>query len=180
MSNALWSSPLPPSKGDFKSPLWEWIRGRSTLTVWMYQSFISGLVLILLLGIINLSTAQQTDTSRTTQRTLEQKEVPQPYHSERSTNNFLLPSSGTYNVPEPTEYYTPPFEGQKYLDYAVEAYLKELEEGLASTSLFQFFKTIAPFIYNKFEFAVYRIYDLPIIERDHPLLDPQLDEKEEN
>jgi len=27
---------------------------------------------------------------------------------------------------------------------------------------------------------VYRIYDLPIIERDHPLLDPQLDEKEEN
>lgn len=119
--------------------------------------------------------AQQTDTTGTTEELkLRQRQIQQPYHSERSTNNFLLPSSGTYGVPEPTEYYKPPFMGQESLDAAVEAYRKELKEGLGNSVILRFLKTIAPYINNQFEFGVYQIYDLPIVERDHPLRYPQL------
>ncbi len=134
-----------------------------------------GLILILLFGIINLAAAQQTDTSRTAnERKLKERTVPQSYHSERSPTNILLPESGTYGVPEPTEYYTPPFMGQKYLDMAMAAYRKELENDISNTPLLKFINKILPFmsIDNTFEFGVYRIYDLPIIERDNPYLYP--------
>ena len=146
-----------------------------------YHFIIIFFAAILLTFLPGLSRAQQTDTSRTVKEMdLKERTVQQPYHSERSTNNFVLPSSGTYGVPEPTEYYTPPFTGQENLDKAVEAYRKRLEEGLGNSLLFQFISKIAPFVNNQFEFGVYRIYDLPIVERDHPLLYPQLDNEEED
>ena len=130
---------------------------------------------------INLGLAQQSDTSQTQKRKLEERRVQQPYHSERSANSFLLEESGTYGVPEPKEYYRPPFNGQESLDRAVEAYRKELEDSIANSPLFQLLGKVAPFITNQFEFGFYRIYDLPIVERDHPALYPQTDtEKTEN
>lgn len=145
-----------------------------------YHFAASGIVVFLLLGLAQQGFSQQSDTTRTTEEIeLEVQPFPQPYHSERSTDNFLLPSSGIYGVPEPTEYYTPPFMGQKHLDAAVEAYRKRLEEGLGNSLLFQFISKIAPFVNNQFEFGVYRIYDLPIVERDHPLLDPQVTNENE-
>ena len=135
------------------------------------------LLIILFSGGLQQVTAQQSDTTQTEKVELDQREQLLPYHSERSTNSFLLPESGTYNVPEPTEYYQPPFMGQKRLDEAVAAYRKELENSIANTPLFQFISTIAPFVNNQFEFGVYRIYDLPIVERDNPLLAPQIKEE---
>jgi len=133
-------------------------------------------MVLFIFGTVQLGYAQQTDTSRIEKELRLERNFPQPYHSERSANNFLLPSSGTYGVPEPTEYYTPPFKGQEYLDYAVEAYRKELEDSIGNTLLFRFISKIAPFVNNRFEFGVYKIYDLPIVERDHPLLYPQLND----
>ena len=144
----------------------------------IYHLLLSGLIILLLLGTVQLGMAQQTDTTQTEKELKQEDLFPQPYHSERSTDKYLLPSSGTYGVPEPTEYYTPPFKGQEYLDYAVEAYREELENSVANTPLFQFISKIAPFVNNRFEFGVYRIYDLPIVERDHPLLYPQVNNEE--
>lgn len=138
------------------------------------------LLIPILIGIALPLAAQQTDTTRTEKELKEeQKTFSQPYHSERSTNNFLLSSSGIYGVPEPTEYYTPPFTGQKSLDYAVEVYREGLKNNIANTPLFQFISRIAPFVTNRFEFGIYRIYDLPIVDRDHPLLYPQVGNEEQ-
>lgn len=154
------------------------INHREVKTDRSYHFVALGIVVFLLLGLTQRGWSQQSDTTQTTEEIeLEEQPFPQPYHSERSTNNFLLPSSGTYGVPEPTEYYTPPFMGQKHLDAAVEAYRKRLKEGLGNSLLFQFISKIAPFVNNQFEFGVYRIYDLPIVERDHPLLYPQVENK---
>lgn len=128
-------------------------------------------VLILLPG---RGVAQQADTSATVKEIELRQQFRQSYHSERKADNFVLPSSGVYSVPEPKQYYKPPFTGQKSLDAAVEAYRKELKEGLGNSVIFRFLETIAPFINNQFEFGVYQIYDLPIVERDHPLRYPQL------
>lgn len=131
------------------------------------------LVLLLLGGLLLPASAQQSDTTDTTRRVdFKQREIPQAYHSERSTDKFLLPESGTYAVPEPTEYYKPPFTGQESLDQAVAAYREELENSIANTPLFRFINKIAPFVNNTFEFGVYRMYDIPIIDRDHPMLYP--------
>lgn len=146
----------------------------------VYHVIIVGITALLVVALTGPGYAQQTDTTQTTKEMdLRQRQIPQPYHSERSTNNFLLPSSGTYGVPEPTEYYTPPFMGQKSLDAAVEAYRKRLKEGMGNTLLFQFISKIAPFVNNQFEFGVYRIYDLPVVDRDHPLRYPQIDKSNE-
>jgi hypothetical protein len=144
------------------------------------HTFSAGLILILLFGIADFAFAQQTDTSRTeSERELKTRTVPQPFHKERSTNNFLLPESGTYDVPDPTEYYTPPFEGQEYLDIAIAAYRQELEDSIGNTPFFKFLGKIAPFINTQFEFGVYRINDLPIIERDNPYLYPSTAKEQE-
>lgn len=88
---------------------------------------------------------------------------------DRPMSGGIMTEMGTYGVPEETEYYTPPFKGQEYLDMAVEAYRKELEKSIGPDWLSKFFRTVSPFVNNEFEFGVYQIYDLPIVERDNPL-----------
>lgn len=135
-------------------------------------------VVLLWLGAAQTGVAQQTDTAQPT-RELQERRVLQPYHSERTTTTHIrTPSSGTYGVPEPKQYYQPPFMGQKYLDIAIEAYKEQLEENKGGV-IFRFLDRIAPFIMNQFQFGVYRIYDMPIIGRDNPLLEPQMNSKTE-
>ncbi len=117
--------------------------------------------------------AQQSDTTIVTKELEQKEEFFQPYHSERSVGNMYMAETGTFGIPEPKQYYTPPFMGQKYLEWALADYYEELKE--EKSLLYRFINAVAPFIDNQFEFAVYRIYDLPIVERDQPMLDPQLE-----
>lgn len=132
---------------------------------------------LLLLAVTKLGYTQQTDTTEVTKHLQQEETFLQP-HNERKVGNMFMPKTGQFNVPEPKQYYTPPFKGQKYLEIALEAYYKKWEGG--KSLLYQFINTVAPFIDNQFEFAVYQIYDLPIVERDQPMLDPQLPERQEN
>lgn len=131
-------------------------------------------MLVMLIGITGVANAQQSDTTQTKEKLETQRKALQQYHSERSTHGYVLTESGTYNVPEPTEYYTPPFTGQESLDRAVTFYRQEMENSVANTRLFQIIAAIAPFINNKFQFGFYQIYDLPIVERDNAYLYPQI------
>lgn len=83
--------------------------------------------------------------------------------------SYSLPQSGVFEMPEETQYYTPPFKGQYYLDLAVAAYREEQKDKLGLNWLFRFLGAIAPYVNNQFEFGVYRINDMPIVERDNPL-----------
>ena len=133
-------------------------------------------VVLLWLGAAHAGVAQQTDTAQPSRELQEQREL-QPYHSERTTTTHIrTPSSGTYGVPEPKQHYRHPFMGQKYLNVAVKAYQEQLKEDQGG-ALLRFLDKIAPFILNKFQFGVYRIYDMPIIERGKPLQEPQMDSK---
>lgn len=85
---------------------------------------------------------------------------------------------GSYQVPEETEYYQPPFKGQEYLDMAVEAYQEELEKQIGPDWLSRFMRAVSPFINNQFEFGFYQIYDLPVVERDNPLFQSYTDDEE--
>lgn len=147
-----------------------------------YKSIPAATLLLILLAVSGRPlAAQQSDTTDTTRQVdLNRRSFPQSYHSERSANSYLLSESGSYNVPEPTRYYQPPFNGQESLDKAVEAYREELKNDLANSPLFRIIGKIAPFINNTFEFGFYRIYDIPIIERDHPNFYPQTGPADEN
>lgn len=72
-------------------------------------------------------------------------------------------------MPEMTRYYVPDFKGQYYLDLAVEAYREEQRDKLGLNWLFKFLNAISPYVNNRFEFGVYRINDMPVVERDNPL-----------
>lgn len=78
---------------------------------------------------------------------------------------------GTYQVPTEKQYYIPPFKGQYYLDMAVEAYRKELENRIGDDWYWQFLKAISPYINNQFQFGFYNMYDIEFVDRDHPLLE---------
>jgi hypothetical protein len=128
--------------------------------------------------------AQERDTTKTEIRI---RQLPRPAplhlhgHSERSFNNLALPSTGIYGKPDETKYYQPPFKGQYYLDLAVEAYREEIKDDLGLNWLFRFIKMMAPYVNNRFEFGVYKIEDLPIVDRDNPLTKPQnVDERDKN
>ena len=147
----------------------------STLLYYFFGISLTALVFLLSL---QPARGQQSDTAQTTKE-LEEQRILQPYQFERSTTTHIrMPSSGTYGVPEPKEYYQHPFLGQKYLDIAMAAYRESLKEGKGGL-LLRFLNKIAPFINNQFQFGVYRIYDFPIIERGHPLLEPQMNSKTE-
>ncbi len=129
------------------------------------------LFLLLLLGMVPVITlAQETDTTRQ-EIEPEQKEQKLNMQSkfDRSMSGGIMSEMGSYEVPSETEYYTPPFKGQEYLDMAVEAYRKELERSIGPDWMWQFMKAVSPYINNQFEFGVYQIYDLPIVDRDNPL-----------
>ncbi len=120
---------------------------------------------------------QQSDTTEVVRELEQEDEIIQPYHSERAVGNMFMPETGMFGIPEPKQYYAPPFMGQKYLEIALAAYYEKYT--MEKSLLYRFINAVAPFIDNQFEFAVYRIYDLPIVERDHPLLEPQLKEQRE-
>ncbi len=132
-----------------------------------------GIIFILLLGVVDIGMAQERDTTKT-ERPIRSRPLlfEMEGHSERSVNNIPLPSSGVYKVPEETKYYKPPFMGQHYLDMAVEAYREEQRDKLGLNKLFRFMNMLAPYVYNQFEFGVYQIENLPIVDRDNPLLKP--------
>jgi len=125
--------------------------------------------------------AQQADSTKRTFFLIPRIKSPeiQP-HSERSVGNYALPESGVFDVPEETQYYTPPFKGQYYLDLAVEAYREEQEDKLGLNWLFNFLNVISPFVNNRFEFGVYRINDLPVVERDNPLFQSHNGDKKQD
>lgn len=132
------------------------------------------LALVLVVSALFLSpfsaAAQETDS---TKKELDFERRERPLNLQRNLDREIgggvMSEMGNYQVPEETEYYTPPFKGQKYLDMAVEAYRKELENRIGSDWFWKFLDTISPYVYNKFEFGVYQIYDMPIVERDNPL-----------
>lgn len=114
--------------------------------------------------------AQQADsTKRTFFLRPESKSLNYSPHSERSIGSYSLPQSGVFEMPEETQYYIPAFKGQYYLDLAVEAYREEQKDKLGLNWLFKFLNAISPYVNNRFEFGVYRINDMPVVERENPL-----------
>lgn len=113
--------------------------------------------------------AQQADT---TKRTLEINPKPESFidrpHTERRMGEFILPESGIFEYPEPTRYYQAPFMGQYYLDVAVAALREEQRNRLDGTWM-KVLRAIAPFVNMQFQFGVYEIYDIPVVDRDNPL-----------
>ncbi len=142
-----------------------------------YYRFLCSFLLLLFVLLIQMGHAQQSDTTEAIKELEQEEAFFQPYHSERSVENMYMTETGTFGIPEPKQYYTPPFMGQKYLEAALAEYYEKLKE--EKSLLYRFINAVAPFIDNQFEFAVYRIYDLPIVERDQPMLDPQLNAKKQ-
>ena len=128
------------------------------------------LTAILLLAISIPALAQEVDS---TKRTFFLNPKPEGFkikpHSERQTGSFHLPQSGVFEVPEENYYYQIPFKGHYYLEIAVEAYREELREQQGAGWLNKFFRAIAPYVNNKFQFGHYAIYDMPIVDRDNAL-----------
>ena len=115
------------------------------------------------------SLAQDRDTTETKVRLHPEKSsFKLKGHHERMISNLPMPSSGVYGKPQPTQYYQPPFSGQSHLDKAVEAYREEQKDKIGPSWLFKFLNILSPYVNNQFEFGVYKIEDLPIVERDNP------------
>lgn len=138
---------------------------------------------LLLIGLLSLSpsiaAAQEIDTTRQ-ELDLEQDE-PSPNlllpQFDRPATGGVMTEMGSYEVPEETRYYQPPFKGQEYLDMAVEAYRKELEKHIGPDWLSQFMRAVSPFINNQFEFGFYQIYDMTsTVDRDNPLFESYTDD----
>lgn len=125
--------------------------------------------------------AQERDTTRQELDLEQQEQSPnmlQPEQFDRPASGGIMNEMGSYQVPEETEYYQPPFKGQEYLDMAVEAYQEELEKQIGPDWLSRFMRAVSPFINNQFEFGFYQIYDLPVVERDNPLFQSYTDDEE--
>lgn len=90
---------------------------------------------------------------------------------DREMGGGRMTEMGSYKVPEESVPYVPPFKGQEYLDMAVEAYRRQLENDIGPNWLWKFLDTISPYIHNEFEFGVYQIYDQPVVDRDNPLFE---------
>lgn len=123
--------------------------------------------------------AQEVDTTKQELNLEpEPEQLLQQPQFDRLGSGGLMTEMGSYQVPEETQYYQPPFKGQEYLDMAVEAYRKELEKRIGNNWFWQLLDTISPYVYNQFEFGVYQIYDQPVVDRDNPLFKSyQNDEK---
>jgi hypothetical protein len=139
-----------------------------------YQLLIVGFVAAVLLGSPLNGIAQETDTTRISIEQDEEAEAPirldQQYN--RSVSGGALTDMGTYNVPDPTQYYHAPFEAQDELDRAVEAYRKEMEENW----YWHFLRAVSPYI--RLHLGVRDFNTLQIVGRDNPLFQSyQSDEK---
>lgn len=135
---------------------------------------------LFLAGVLTANAQQADSTKRTFFLNPKPKSFKIQPHSERSMGSYTLPQSGVFEMPDETQYYTPPFKGQYYLDLAVEAYREEQKDKLGLNWLFQFLNAIAPYVNNQFEFGVYRINDMPVVERDNPLFRSHNSKKDRN
>lgn len=135
---------------------------------------------LFLAGVLAANAQQADSTKRTFFLNPKPKSFKIQPHSERSVGSYTLPQSGVFEMPDETQYYTPPFKGQYYLDLAVEAYRQEQKDKLGLNWLFQFLNAIAPYVNNQFEFGVYRINDMPVVERDNPLFQSHNSKEDRN
>lgn len=119
-----------------------------------------------------ISEAQEADTTQK-ELNIEQREAPEELRTnmDREMGGGQMTEMGSYQVPEESVPYVPPFKGQEYLDMAVEAYRRQLENDIGPNWLWKFLDTISPYIKNDFEFGVYQIYDQPVVDRDNPLFE---------
>lgn len=120
-----------------------------------------------------LTLAQENDSTRQEIRLDdERREIILRGQFDRSMSGGIMTEMGAYQVPTEKQYYVHPFKGQYYLDLAVEAYRKELENRIGDDWYWQFLKAISPYINNQFQFGFYNMYDIEFVDRDHPLLEP--------
>jgi len=132
------------------------------------QHIAFGIILILLTVFIPLSVyAQEADSTKKLE-TGKQRNLNFQQELDRSVSGGKMTEMGSYDVPTETHYYKRPFKGQEYLDMAVEAYRKEVENSWQNSWYWQFLKAVSPYINNKFEFGFYNT-DVPIVDRDNPL-----------
>lgn len=124
------------------------------------------LLLCLLSPLIALG--QETDTTRQ-ELELEKKKrsLNLERQLDRSTSGGIMTEMGTYNVPNETQYYKQPFMGQHYLDMAVEAYRKELEDRIGQNWYWQFLRAVSPYI--RLQLAPLNVPELEYVDRDNPL-----------
>lgn len=124
---------------------------------------------MLLLGISKNSIAQETDTTKVeidnSQENPRSIDINQTL--DRSMSGGSMTEMGTYSMPSQTQYYHAPFEGQKSLDRAVEAYFKEMENKLGENWYWQFLRSVSPYI--KLHLGVSEFNSLNIVDRDNPL-----------
>lgn len=84
---------------------------------------------------------------------------------DRSMSGGMMTEMGTYQIPSENQYYKPPFKGQQYLDQAVEAYRKEIENKVGEGRFWQFLKAVSPFI----KLGAFQTLELEYPDRDNPL-----------
>lgn len=126
--------------------------------------------LLLLIFLPGLVLAQETDTTRQDlDFEQEQDDLNIQQQFDRSMSGGMMTEMGTYQIPNETQYYKRPFKGQEYLDEAVEAYRKEIEDQMGGNWYWQFLRAVSPYINNQFEFGVYQINDWNPVDRNNPL-----------
>lgn len=124
-----------------------------------------GTVVLFLWLLPNLAWGQDTDTTRQ-ELDFEQEERDLNLQN-RSTSGGIMTEMGTYQMPSETQYYKRPFKGQEYLDMAVEAYRKEIENRMGEGWYWQFLKTVSPFI--RLELGAFQTLQMQYVDRDNPL-----------
>lgn len=128
------------------------------------------LFLIFLLPIS--AVAQETDTTR---QELDFDTQQRETQLDRSMSGGMMSKMGTYDMPSEGQYYKRPFMGQKYLDQAVEAYRREIENKMGGNWYWQFLKAVSPFI--RMELGAFRDNELIYVDRDNPLFKSYKDDE---
>lgn len=130
----------------------------------------AGIAFVGLIWILpNMAQAQETDTSRVRLKTGEDSartfQLDRPF--DRPISGGMMTNMGMYNVPSPTQYYRPPFKGQDYLDKAVEAYRKKLEDGMGDNWYWNFLRAVSPYI--SLELGAFQTMQMEYVDRQNPL-----------
>jgi hypothetical protein len=138
-------------------------------------------LLILLFALPCFALAQETDTTR---QKIDVEERPQQIlnlkqQADRSMTGGVMTNMGTYQIPTEGQYYHRPFKGQFYLDKAVEAYRKEIENRIGENWYWQFLRAVSPYV--RLELGAFQMeQQLQMVERDNPLFQSfQNDEKKQ-
>lgn len=124
-----------------------------------------------ILFIPTIMAAQETDTTKVNieQDQESDRTINLNQQFERPATGGILTEMGTYQVPSETQYYQRPFKGQEYLDMAVEAYRKEMEQRVGDNWYWQFLKTVSPYI--RLELGAFQTMQMQYVDRDNPLFE---------